>query len=66
MYAVASSSGSIFFALNFGDEGKEYHPHGLNPFEFANIHFQEGLPSKLGFIELVSFKARIPSSAACK
>ena len=22
MYAVASSSGSIFFALNFGDEGK--------------------------------------------
>jgi alpha-1,3-glucan synthase len=47
MYVTASSSGSLFFALNFGDEGKSrLHPHSPQRL----IPAQEELPSNLGFI----------------
>ena len=54
-YAIASSSGSIFFALNFGDEGKIIIP--ISTFVAAMLtSIKEVPPSKHGSIEPVSSK----------
>lgn len=53
LYAIASASGSFFFALNFGDEGLSFASfHASN-----NANYIKGGPlSPLGCSEPVSFK----------
>ncbi len=67
LYATASSSGSIFFALNFGDEGQLslIHPrfHILPSFPpivfiLTDIPIQVAPQSKPGFTEPASSRAR--------
>lgn len=47
LYSFASSSGSIYFALNFGDEGKhQFYPRIL---DHSNVSIQAERLSSLGF-----------------
>ena len=54
MYAIASSSGSIFFALNFGDEGALCPVCVIDIFKLT--WEQVAHPSKLGSTVHASFK----------
>jgi hypothetical protein len=59
LYAAASSSGSIYFALNFGDEGK-FKPlfPSLNYGDLIDDGYQATLLSALGYTEPASYKER--------
>lgn len=59
MYVTASSSGSLFFALNFGDEGKSFFPR-IRLYHLGRLqadNFQAAPRSNPGSTEPASFKA---------